>query len=248
MSDGFAYPNFGDHIHPIAQQEDLTPTPITNFDYDFDQLTSESTVAMSDVCSAFCVVLDWIAAPRELNMCSARVHAMRTMLDPIHSRYKSLNEIASDHNVTRSALSKSLLTLRDAHGIRLTVGRLASSRRIYAEAQRESVLNGRHAGQKNDNLQLHSGDHEMDKEKLNTLSKALDAVAELEHELAAAKQSKPQLPPYVSVPQSVPKSPVPSLQEVDLETLKESLDLARRAGRSDLVKRFYSEYARRKGR
>lgn len=108
----------------------------------------ETTVPLSTVCSALCEILDWITIPITLNMTAARAHTLRTWLDPVQSAYKSLNEIANYCDVSRAALSKSLLAFRDEHSIHLTIGRLESSRELYRQAQLHALEEHRHVSQR----------------------------------------------------------------------------------------------------
>ena len=134
--------NCGDHIH-LSGLDHGAACGITEFVYPDSIPSSENMVPMSLVCSALAAILEWLSAPRDLNMVAARVFTVRTWLDPVEAEHKSLNEIADVCSVSRASLSKSLLSFRDRYEIRFTIGRLASSRAIFAQAQLASIAAGR---------------------------------------------------------------------------------------------------------
>ena len=53
--------------------------------------------------------------------------------------------IARLMTISRAALSKALLNLRDQYSIKFTIGRLESAREIFRQAQLDAVKNGTHA-------------------------------------------------------------------------------------------------------
>ena len=130
----------GDPVHPTAIGNDGRPEPITDFNYgalDGDQ--PGEMIAFSDMVAAFCLILEWVTScKRTKDLMSAGAHAAALLyfLDPARSEFKSLADIASAAGMSRAALSKALLNLRDESGLRSwQCGKLHSSREVYSRVQ-----------------------------------------------------------------------------------------------------------------
>jgi hypothetical protein len=248
----FRLHDYHDHVHGSGL-EDNHPVLTTAFVFPGDEPPAPDNIPMPQVCSALSIIIDWVTVPENPSMAGGRAYALKLWLNPTNSRHRSLREIASRCDVSRAALSKALLSFRDEHSIGLTIGRLESSRGLFREAQLNSIEEGRHfqSQRKNANLD-HSGDHKMDpkqiRERYNTLSKAVDRVLELETQLESqAKQSKPVT--YTTTTTTKPAAPAPpSLSEVSTPVLMEAIDLSRRNGDRELMKKLYGELNRRRGR
>jgi hypothetical protein len=158
MSDGYSSA-YNDHVHDDVGLDDGRITRTVEPSVYFDEpVSAEDKVPIGVACTALNAIVNWVAGGSDACMVAARAHTMTTWIDPVHAKYKSLNEIAGAFDVTRSALSKALLLFKDRHEIKMSVGRLQSSRAIYAEAQQLSVANGTHCSfsRKNANLNTNS--------------------------------------------------------------------------------------------
>jgi hypothetical protein len=102
---------------------------------------------VSDASSALLVILGWITRNPDPKMTSARANAILYWLHTEASRFSDYSEIANFHGLTKAAISKALLTLKDEVGCRLPVGKRTQSRATYARAQLKAVAEGRHASQ-----------------------------------------------------------------------------------------------------
>jgi hypothetical protein len=150
----------GDHVHPIHWDENAHQFEgVTDFDFDTvcrnvdGEETEERMISMSDASAAISILLGWICQSskhHQINMSGvgARAESLLLLLDPNQSKFKSLAEIASAANLTRAALSKSLLSLKDQSGLSISVGKLSGSRDTYRAVQNDLVAQGKHASEK----------------------------------------------------------------------------------------------------
>jgi hypothetical protein len=261
MQDGREH-DISDHVHPSAVDHGAI-CPTVDFNYDFDQPGAESTVPISVACSALSEIVDWTTKPTTLNMISARSLVLKAWLNPVDSRYRSLNAIADECGVSRASLSKSLLSFRDQFSIGLTIGRLQSSREIFRQAQIASVEAGRHASRLT--RKIPKGDHEMNYSEavraFPTLDKAADQIVKLTNQLEEMHQStfkaataaptpRPAPAPRPSPKPARPSVPVPParVEDLDDETLKAALDLSNHAGNTEMVATLYSELVSRRAK
>jgi hypothetical protein len=86
-----------------------------------------------------------MTANTDARMAAARANALLHWLRPAESQFSDYSEIANFYGVTKAAVSKSLLNLKDAVGCRLPVGKRNGSRATYSRAQKAAVTDGRHA-------------------------------------------------------------------------------------------------------
>jgi hypothetical protein len=115
-------------------------------DFRAEDSPTESLVPMPVVVSAFCSILDWIESGRNFTDAGARASALRVLLDPVQSRYRTLAQIARDAGVSRAIVSRWLLELRDTYDVQL--GLRSSATRLHCrQAQLASVKAGRHSSQ-----------------------------------------------------------------------------------------------------
>jgi hypothetical protein len=120
-----------------------------DFDYAaLDPSQPEQFVSTTQASAALIAILQWMMKSESFASAGAKLHALSTALDPINSPYRSLASIALDADLTRAALSKSLLQLFDNNLIHLRMGKTKGSRQIYRQVQLELVAKGRHASQK----------------------------------------------------------------------------------------------------
>ena len=192
MSGGFSFDG-GDHVHSSAM-ENTRPVATVPFHYPADEPEPEPAVPLDVATSALSEIVNWSCDGQDPSMCAARIFSIQTMLNPVHARYKSLAQIANACNISRASISKSLLIFRDSHSVKMSVGRLQSSRGIYAEAQKLSVTEGRHFSCLKKTVP--SGDHMSPKEireRYNTLDKARTRIEELEVQIESQTKKQNQL-------------------------------------------------------
>ncbi len=147
-----SYQDLGDHLHTLAIEDEKL---VRSQDFDWEELCrnvdgeepEERTVSMSDASAAISIILGWICENRShhaSNMASvgARAESLLLLLDSNQSRYESLAQIAEAAGLTRAALSKSLLSLKDQSGLALTIGKLGGTRAKYRAAQVEAIEKG----------------------------------------------------------------------------------------------------------
>ena len=236
-----------DHIHPLGQ-DDFKAVPVVSFTYPDDgEAHSDDTVTVADATSALSQIIDWLCVPTTANMCAARALSLQLWVRPTHSRFRSLLKIADSCDVSRAALSKALLRFRDEYAVKLTIGRLESSREIFRQAALASVAAGTHVHCREKNVTIpHSGDS-MDPQKVNTLDKARTEIERLESELVKVKQPKPATAAHDSVSLPTPSKPVATLEEQPLEVIKQALELSQHTGNKEAFEKILREYKRRRG-
>jgi hypothetical protein len=143
----------GDHIRAIGVNSDGHLERIGNPDwesiyYNCDgESTEEDTVSFSDMGAALAIILQWICSSKDLRLAGARAASLLCFLDPVNAPHgrDSLTKIASEADCTKAALSAALLDLRDQTGCALSMGKLASTRERYAQAQKAAVQAGCHS-------------------------------------------------------------------------------------------------------
>ena len=146
----------GDHIHNIGLSNgdvgERHYEPITDFDFDavcdaIDGPDAEEQVAFADAASAIKSILLWICASPNLTHCGARAAALLYYLDPIEAavhKRGSFVAIARESGVTKQAVSKWLIELRDSIGLQMTAGKSHFARSKYRDAQIRAFAVGRH--------------------------------------------------------------------------------------------------------
>jgi hypothetical protein len=147
----------GDAIHgPITftDQHGFEPTTGPDWqsiDYHCDGLLpEEETITKSDAAAVISILTGWLChsygdAPADIRTVAAKCEALLYWLDPNQSKYSSLTEIAEACQLTRAAVSKQLLNLKDQIGSCVSAGKMSSSRETYRDTQRRLVHEGRHA-------------------------------------------------------------------------------------------------------
>jgi hypothetical protein len=141
--------DIGDHLHPICIA-DHRVEPTCNFDYDevdrrlAEQPESEEQIAWADCVMAITRILQWACNAPHLALAGARIQGLFLLLRPEESQYESLSEIASDAQITRAALSKSLLHCIDDCGLKIGMKRQCT-RATFSRTQHELVAEHKHA-------------------------------------------------------------------------------------------------------
>ena len=148
--------DIGGHVHETAF-EDNQIVEVTDFDWaSIDRSCdgiepAEQTISLADASAAISIILGWICKgqyksdPAPIASVASRAEALLLLLDPNQSRYETLADIARASGMTRAAISKSLLSLKDQSGLALTIGKLHGTRDTYREAQRKCVAEGTHS-------------------------------------------------------------------------------------------------------
>lgn len=148
----------GDHLHETAYQngsfERVEQFDWESIDRNIDGIEPEErTISMADASAAISILLGWICGtqkdkPASIATVGAKAESLLLLLDSNQSKYRSLAQIAEAAGLTRAALSKSLLSLKDQSGLALTIGKLHGARETYRSVQNALVANGRHASEK----------------------------------------------------------------------------------------------------
>jgi hypothetical protein len=145
----------GDHVHPIGRNNAGKLEPITQFDYNeidrnaFGNEPEESGVPLADMSAALMLLLQWVCGKgSSLVHAGARAEALMYWLNPGESRFATYSDIAKEAGITRAAISKMMLSLRDQSGVCMPVSKLNSSRETYRKSQLLAVKEGRHASVK----------------------------------------------------------------------------------------------------
>src|SRR6516164_5321625 len=143
-----------DHIHDLGV-EDESLVPSVGFDYQavgdaLGNTEPAESIDFADAASAIKSILLWICSPPDLKRVGARAAALLAWLDPTetatHDR-ESLTKIARQAGVTKQAISKYLIELRDSLGITVGIGKRHTARQAYRNAQYRALGKGRHASQ-----------------------------------------------------------------------------------------------------
>ena len=117
----------GDHVHTIGRTDGGHLEPVSQFDYGeidrrLESAETDDKITFSDASAALALILQWAcgqtrnSAKEPVVSAGARINALLFLIDPTNARYKSLTEIAAAAGMTRAAVSKALLTLRDQLG------------------------------------------------------------------------------------------------------------------------------------
>jgi len=237
--------DISDHTHETALDDGM-PVRVTQFDFDALDPEVPSLVPIDTIAAGFIKILAWVQGGAESKSAGARLGALQVLLDPVHGRYRSLAEVSREFGISRAALSKALIDLRDDYGIRMGL-QLPSGRQNCAAAQKLALQNGTHASNKT------RRNHKMNqsaKTRYPTLDKASDRIAELEGQLEKARTAKPVAQTATTV--TTPKPAVapatkpapaaaPRLSDLNRSELVEVLDEASRTGNQQLVAKVYSE-------
>lgn len=110
-----------------------------------DEPGAEAGVSFPDIAAALSLIIEFICKPDTVNGIAGRAESLHAYLDPGNSRYSSLAEVGRAYGLTRAALSKSLLELRDSCGIHLCLDKRAFTRDRYRQAQNAAVKAGVHS-------------------------------------------------------------------------------------------------------
>jgi hypothetical protein len=143
-----------DHIHDNLAVEDEHLVPSAGFDYQAvsralgEEQEPDEQVDFTDAASAVKSIILWCCAPPTLTLVGARCAALLAWLDPIqaatHNR-DSLTKIAAQADVTKAAVSKWLIELRDALGLQVGIGKSQMARAKYRDAQYKAFAAGKHS-------------------------------------------------------------------------------------------------------
>lgn len=134
---------------------------ITDFDFSsveselFGVESKEDSVQFSDMAAGLGIILEWIATgsgkhktATKPSSIAARALALVYLLHPellARLGFDSLQSIADHCGCTKSAISHSLMGLRDQTGLKLTLGKMASSRETFRESTLRSIETGSHS-------------------------------------------------------------------------------------------------------
>jgi biotin operon repressor len=153
-----SYQDLGDHLHTLAVEDE---TLVRSQDFDFEEVyrnvdseePEETTISMADASAAISIILGWICQsakdePASIKTVASKAESLLLLMDSNQSKYKSLADIARAAGLTRAALSKNLLSLKDQTGFRVIVGKLGGARDTFRSVQNALVANGRHASEK----------------------------------------------------------------------------------------------------
>jgi biotin operon repressor len=149
-----------DHLHSIGRGADGSFERTADFCYDeIDRNLGwaedmPDTVTFSDMSAAFSMILGYLCQdnhcpnrPANLAHVGARAESLLFLLDSNQSRYKSLADIGRAAGLTRAAISKALIELKDQVGLMLSAGKGHFTRATYRQAQIEALEAGRHSSQ-----------------------------------------------------------------------------------------------------
>jgi hypothetical protein len=151
--------DIGDHVHDLAFEDDA-PVRIQDFDWttidrDVDGIEpEEKMISLADASAAIAILTGWLchssrSEPADIRTVAAKCEALLFWLDPNQSRYTSLAAIGRATGLTKAAISKQLLGLKDQLGSSVSVGKMSSSRDTFRNVQRALVREGRHASDVN---------------------------------------------------------------------------------------------------
>ena len=144
----------GDHLHELATDEDGKLELSCQFDYDeVDRnlfgVEPEDSVTFGDMSAALSLVLGWICGDArrttEVKIVASRALALHWLLSPENSQYDSMSDIARVCQVTKAAVSKALLSLKDQTGCAINAGKGHFTRATFANAQLDAVAGGTHS-------------------------------------------------------------------------------------------------------
>lgn len=101
-------------------------------------------VSFADASPAIAILTGWLChsgrdEPANIRTVAAKCEALLFWLDPNQSKYRSLAEIGNACQLTRAAISKQLLSLKDQLGSAVSVGKMSSSRETFRNVQRALV-------------------------------------------------------------------------------------------------------------
>jgi biotin operon repressor len=234
--DKFINNPLGDGIHQVGTDENDAVCQVVDFDYSaLDPAEPEPTIRVSLAASGLVRVLAWILRSHDLRLAGARAASIMALLDPVNSPFRNLSQIARSVGISRAALSKAILQLRDNDGVRFAGGKMDSSREIYRQAQLELVRTGRHAStktRKTANMNVSEA-----RKKFRTLHQAVNEIERLttaQSSTPAQEGEKRSLYGYVAP------------EQMTLAQLKEQLDLANRAGDRQQIATLYTEILNRR--
>jgi hypothetical protein len=124
-------------------------------DFDFDEIdrrlgfeSPEQPIEFSDMTACFSLILGWICKSRyegSITNAGWKAQSLLWLLDPQQSKFESLSQIAEAEGVTKQAVSKALLELRDECGFLISAGKSQTARESYSKAQFAAVDAGCHS-------------------------------------------------------------------------------------------------------
>ncbi len=152
-----AHQEFSDIIKGAPQGrlaiENERMVPVT--DFDFDEIDSrlgfespEKPVEFADMTAAFSLILGWMCKSHNkgsITHAGWKAQSLLWLLDPDRSRFESLSQIAEEAGVTKQAVSKALVELRDECGFLISAGKSQTARESYQKAQFAAVDAGCHS-------------------------------------------------------------------------------------------------------
>ena len=171
-----------DHVHRLGVENDR-PVPVTDFDFDAVDPLPQTETSLDQAVKNFGALLDWLWHDHPTS--AYKLAALRTLLDPVQSEFKSLAEIGRSAGLSRACVSAWITELRDKFGIRQSF-RGSNVSRNCRVAQLHAVATGRHASIKtkgNPRGLSYNQEWKMNqkvKDRYPTLDRATDRIAELE--------------------------------------------------------------------
>jgi hypothetical protein len=116
---------------------------------DGEEDAKEKTVSFSDMSAALSLVLLWIQGSKaqcKVGSVASRALSLLYMLDPVNSRFGSLDDIGKATGLTRAAISQNLVAFREKIGLAFAMGgKTEASRENYSRAQKAAVVAGTHS-------------------------------------------------------------------------------------------------------
>jgi biotin operon repressor len=147
---------FEGHAHTSALEfnSDDTCQAVGTVGFDFDEIDrrlgfeqADEPVEFADMTAAFSLILGWMCGTKTgpIRNSGWRAQALLWLLDPEQSQFGSLTEIAEAAGVTKQAVSKALVELRDECGFLISAGKRQSARESYRQAQNAAIAAGCHS-------------------------------------------------------------------------------------------------------
>jgi len=128
---------------------------VATTDFDFDEIdrslgfeSPEKPVEFDDMTACFSLILGWMCKGHKTGAIANagwKAQALLWLLDPEQSQFESLSEIADVAGVTKQAVSKALVELRDECGFLVSAGKSQTARESYSKAQHAAVAAGCHS-------------------------------------------------------------------------------------------------------
>jgi hypothetical protein len=145
--------------HSLVYDED-NGSPVQTCDFNYSEIdrnvfgvesddAGAKTVSFSDMSAALSLVLLWIQGSKaqcKAGSVASRALSLLYMLDPVNSRFGSLDDIGKATGLTRAAISQNLVAFREEIGLAIAMGgKTEGSRENYSRSQRFAVAAGTHS-------------------------------------------------------------------------------------------------------